>query len=174
MAKTWHIEFLPNQELTKEALHILFEWSPDPFFAAELGLSWRSKNDHLLIRCENRLACHVGLARDTIQVDDRTIQVGGIGDVITVPEFRGRGLAQAAVHKALEIIWNDWDLVYAILFCQPALRPFYERISWKIIDAPVSVAQPGTRMRIPMLAMFASRRGEPWPSGRVELGGLPW
>ena len=96
------------------------------------------------------------------------------GDVITVPEFQGRGFAALAIQKAIEIIWNEWDLTFAMLFCFPPKLSFYERLGWIAIEAPVWVEQTSGEQRIPIVSMFLSRRGESWPSGEVEIDGLPW
>src|SRR5690242_19144304 len=101
MVGTGNVELLRTQELTRETRRILFEWSSDPFCAARSGLIWRSKTDHLLIRYDDRLACHVGLIRDTVQVGERAIPVGGIGDVITGAEFQGRGFAKRQFTRLL-------------------------------------------------------------------------
>jgi hypothetical protein len=76
-----------------------------------------------------------------------------MGDVITIPDFQGRGLAEMAIQKALEIFWNEWGLVYAMLFCFPPVRSFYERMGWTVIEAPVWVPQPSGKIQIPVVSL---------------------
>ncbi len=174
MVEANKVEFLRMRELTEETRRILFDWAADPFCAREWGLTWRPKTDHLLVQCAGLPASHVGLIREVVYVNGVEVEIGGLGDVITVPEFQRRGLSQQAIGKALEIIWDEWELKFAMLFCFPALRSFYERMGWTVIEAPVSVAQPSGRIRMPAFTLAACRHGEAWPAGEVEVKGLPW
>jgi GNAT superfamily N-acetyltransferase len=168
------VRIVCSDSLSEEARHVLFEWSSDPFCSKEWGLTWRPKTDHVQIFLGDHLAAHVGLVRAIVHADGKAFPVGGIGDVVTVPEFRNRRLAQRGLEKAIEIIHEDWKCDYAMLFCFPPKRAFYERQGWTVINTPVWIDQPDGKIIAPMIPMFLSRSGGNWDFDQAAVEGLPW
>ncbi len=93
------IEFIRTDELSGEVRRLLFEWDADPFQSRLWGLTWRAKDHHILIYQRDQLVSHVGLVRETVRVGSRRVPVGGLGDVITVPEVQGFGFAGKALRR---------------------------------------------------------------------------
>jgi predicted acetyltransferase len=100
--------------------------------------------------------------------------VGGLGGVITVLEYRNRGLAQLVVQEAVAFMAGELGADFGFLFCLPPLVPFYERMGWQALAAPVRVDQPGGEIESPVHSMVLPLRDEPWPQGRVRIQSLPW
>ena len=169
-----HVEYVYTDELPGDLRRALFEWDADPFQAKSWGLTWRPKEHHILLYEGDRPVSHVGLVREIVGVGEQRIPIGGIGDVITVPEFQGRGLAQKGIAEAVRVTMQDWGLKHGLLFCFPQLRTFYESLGWAARREPVWVSQPNGRMALPNLSMVKSWEGGEWPSGEIEIEGFPW
>jgi len=54
----------------------------------------------VLVKTEQRVVSHAGILYRVVQVGERRLAVGGIGSVMTLPDWRGRGYARAALKKA--------------------------------------------------------------------------
>jgi hypothetical protein len=62
-----------------------------------------------------------------------------------------------------------------MLFCREALVAMYERFGFRLIEAPVTAAQPGGRVEMPLRAMWRPlREGAAWPPGPVAVLGEPF
>lgn len=103
-------------------------------FPPEIAASWPSRLTEwaspqwcILGSDDGRILPHAGaLIRDGA-AGGKSAKIGGVGGVKTHPEARGRGLASAAVRRAVELL-REQGADFALLVCEPALVPFYERI----------------------------------------------
>lgn len=69
------------------------------------------------------------LNRRVLRHANATYRVDGVSAVYTFPALRRRGYGRQVVEAATATLdAGDGDL--ALLFCQPALVPFYERAGW--------------------------------------------
>ena len=163
-----------TEQLSEEERRTLFGWDPDPFRAKAWGLTWRMPTFHVLICSGDQPVSHVGLIRDVVQVGGERIPVGGLGGVVTIPGFQGRGLAQRGLARALQVFAEEWALRHALLFCFPPLLGFYEGLGWQRWTEPVWVAQPEGEIQMPVHTLARSWDGGHWPAGEMKIGGLPW
>jgi GNAT superfamily N-acetyltransferase len=141
-----------------------YEWTP----AAERP--WR-----FLVWDDDRLVAHVGVMDRTIRVGGEPLEVAGVYSVMTRPADRGKGYASAALRRAAEFMRDELPRAqHGLLVCIDERVPFYGRLGWQRIDAPVEFDQPGGRQVNEINTMVLPLRGRPWPAGDVDLCGLPW
>src|SRR5688572_32014054 len=93
-------------ELSEEEEERLFDWAPNPFGVAHLGLSWRRKELHLLLEHNGLPVSHVGLLRHEVRSGTRSLRLAGVGGVITVPEAQKRGYASKLMQHATHLAWT--------------------------------------------------------------------
>lgn len=94
------------------------------------------ENDHLLASAKRY--------RFTVRLDDRDVQMAGIGAVFTPPGRRGHGYASEVVRQLLEQEQRE-GVAFAALFSEIG-APFYERLGFRLIpleEADVTVALKG-------------------------------
>jgi GNAT superfamily N-acetyltransferase len=104
----------------------------------------------------------------------RPVRIGGIGGVKTHPQARGRGLASAAVRRALEL-FREQGADFALLVCEPTLVPFYERLGWVPHAGGLLVHQHGEAVEFAFnLPMVFPLRNSVAPGGVIDLKGPPW
>jgi GNAT superfamily N-acetyltransferase len=146
----------------------------DIWESAHLGLSWRPKEEHIVRYVGGEFAAKASILKHSVMVNDRGVPVGGVGGVITMPAFQGEGHATAVLNYLANYLRCDLKLPFGMLFCRPALAPFYGRLGWKLIEDTVYIQQPQRTMESPLPVMSASYSNEAWPRGSVYLNSEPW
>jgi hypothetical protein len=65
---------------------------------------------------------------------------------------------------------------FAVVICPKEDTGFYEHIGWRVAEAPIWCEQPDGRVKLDKeVALYASCQGDAeWPSGAIDLGGMPW
>ena len=164
-----------TRELTQEQKDRLWNWSDDIFGANHLQITWRPKEWHILVHDdEDLLMAKASALKHDVLAGGETITVGGIGGVLSLPEARGKGLAQAAMKRAESFMREDLHASFGFLFCFDRLLPFYNRLGWRRLESEVLIEQEDGERPAPLNAMILPLRGQKWPDGRVQLRSLPW
>lgn len=141
-----------------------YQWTPAP------ERPWR-----FLVWEGDRLVTHVGVLDRAIRVGGQPWHVAGVYAVMTRPADRGKGYASAALEKAAAFMRDELPRAeHGLLVCIDERLPFYERLGWQRVEASVGFEQPGGRQINEINTMVLPLRGRPWPTGEVDLCGLPW
>jgi hypothetical protein len=168
------VEIRYTEALTEEERQALFGWGEDIFGIEDRNYRWRPKEYHFITEESGHPLSHVGVVRTAVSVGGRTLTVGGIGGVVTVPAAQGRHLVHAAMLQAAEFICRELGAEFGMLFCLPRLEPFYARQGWQALEDEVEIDQPDGKIIWPYRVMVRPCGDRVWPAGRVEVGGLPW
>jgi aminoglycoside 2'-N-acetyltransferase I len=169
------VEVRLTDRLSDEERRELFEWGEDIFGLRTFKIQWRPKDLHFVVEASGRPVAHVGVLRHTVRVGGRAVTVGGVGGVVTRGDTQGRGYARLAMGRACSFLREEMGVEFGFLFCRDPLVPFYEKLGWQLLRAPVMVEQgdEGPR-RMPLNAMVLPFGGRAWPEGEVSLDSLPW
>lgn len=146
----------------------------DVWEAAHLGLTWRPKQEHIVRYVDGEFAAKASVLTHSVVVNDHEVRVGGVGGVVTMPAFQGQGHATAVLTYLADYLPGRLKLPFGILFCRPALVPFYGQLGWQVIEDTVYLQQPQGTIVSPLPVMSASYSNEPWPRGSVHLNSEPW
>ena len=138
------------------------------------GYTWADVDWHVVVWIENKLVSHVEIIERTGMVGGHAVRLGGIGGVATVPEWRGRGLATLAMDKAAEYLSGELSVEFGLLICGQEMEPFYRRLGWEVVHGPLVFDQPAGRVTFDDLVMVLPCQGRKWPTGTIDLCGLPW
>jgi GNAT superfamily N-acetyltransferase len=93
---------------------------------------WDDPSPTHFIRAAGRLLIsHALVLPLSFPADDGPLRVGGVGAVLTFPEFRGEGHASALMQRAAEHIDRTADV--GMLFCDVQNVAFYERLGWNAL-----------------------------------------
>jgi predicted acetyltransferase len=79
------------------------------------------------------LASHVQVLALEFQTGPAIVRVGGVGSVLTYPQFRLEGLASDLMKQAAHLIEDRMDI--GMLFCDQELASFYARLGWRPLPA---------------------------------------
>jgi aminoglycoside 2'-N-acetyltransferase I len=162
------------ESLTDEEFQTLFRWGENIFGVEDNLYSWRAKDYHFITEEDGRPLSHVGVLKTLVKAGGRDVTVGGVGGVATRPEAQGRGHVHAAMKLAAEFICRDLKADAGMLFCLERLRPFYARQGWTLVEDEAEFDQPSGRIVSTYRVMVLPCGDFRWPSGRVEVAGLPW
>ncbi|MBN2005686.1 MAG: GNAT family N-acetyltransferase [Anaerolineae bacterium] len=173
----------PAAALTAKEVDLVAALNQQVFGQANADYVWATADWHVLLWVGNEddasevdnLVGHIEIVVRTCTVDDYPVRVGGIGKVATAPNWRGRGLASAALQRAQVFIAEVLGLEFCLLVCSEAQAPFFKALSWNATTGPLWFSQPGGRVQLKgVTTMVRSCSGRPFPSGSIDLCGLPW
>ncbi len=116
---------------------------------------------------------HVGVFRRQGANNGRSVQIGGVGGVMTLPTARGCGFASAAMRTAHALMRDSWACDFAVLFSEAHNYPLYASLGWRIYAGDVLADQVGVREPFFMTAMVLDLNGKA-EDGTIDLFGLPW
>ena len=71
-------------------------------------------------------------------------------------------------------IKSKMDVEFALLLCRQEVAPVYVRLGWMLVDGPTTFWQPAGEVTYPKLTMVLECGKKSWPTGPIDLGGLPW
>lgn len=173
----------PAAVLTTKEAALIAALNRQAFREANTDYVWATVDWHVLLWVGSaddasevdNLISHVAIVARTCTVDDYPVRVGGIGGVVTAPEWRRRGLASAALQRAQVFIAEVLGLEFGLLICNETLAPFFKAQGWNAMTGPLWFSQPGGRVQLNGVTTMAfSCSGCPFPSGSIDLCGLPW
>jgi GNAT superfamily N-acetyltransferase len=121
-----------------------------------------------------RLLCHLEIIERRATVSEEPVLLGGLGGLVTQPEYRGKGLATATLRESVRFMTGELQVGYGLLLCEERLEPFYRRLGWESVSGPLFFDQPAGRVQWARSVMVLPLRGKPWPEGEIDLRGLPW
>jgi GNAT superfamily N-acetyltransferase len=138
--------------------------------------SWTAPTWSALVKADLRVVAHAGIVYRVIQIGDLRVPVGGIGGVMTLPAWRQRGYARAALAKATAFVGLQLWAPFAVVICPTKDVGFYEHVGWRAADAAIWCEQPNGRVRLEdEVALFVPCQGDAgWPGGPIDLAGAPW
>ncbi len=138
--------------------------------------TWATPAWSAMVKADQRVVAHVGIIYRVVQVGQIRVPVGGIGGVMTLSEWRGRGYARAMLAEATAFIATQLWAPFALVICPSADAGFYAHLGWSVAKGPVTCEQPGGPVLLAHeVAMFLPCQGDAaWPSGSLDLRGIPW
>ena len=159
--------------LTEAEKQQIFGWGEDIFGAGDLNLRWRPKDLHFIMEVDGALVSHVGVVKHSVAVDGQPVTVGGVGGVVTLPEWQRHGYASELMQHTADF-FNRWEIEAGLLFCFRRRVPFYESLGWKVVGYPVTIQQPEVEISSPLEVMVLPIGEFIWPDGAVNLNSFPW
>jgi GNAT superfamily N-acetyltransferase len=163
-----------SEEMTPEERETLFGWGENVFGTPDELYTWRAKDLHLYVEEDGRVVSHVGLLEEVVAAGGERVRVCGVGAVVTVPEAQGRGHARRAMRRAAEVMRDETEAEFGMLYCLERLVPFYASLGWRLVEGENVFGQPAGPALSPFRVMVLPLRGRAWPPGRVVVEGLPW
>jgi GNAT superfamily N-acetyltransferase len=168
----------PANDLTEEERRCIDDLDSQAFAGDDDdddGYQWSTDHDwHILVEMDEQLASCLSIVERTCTVGGQPVRLGGIAGLATLPEWRGRGLAGAALQRAAAFMRDKLDAEFGLLLCRRDLVPYYRRFGWQLAEGPLTFAQPGGKVTYQEAAMVLPITGREWPPGMIDLCGLPW
>lgn len=119
------------------------------------------------------ICAYCNIVERTILVDTKPYLVAGINNVVTLHNYRNRGLASYALKETQQFMFNELNVKLGLLLCAPSLISFYEKLNWYVVRCPVHFAQPKGRQMWTATTMLLTPDNMMSPA-EIDLNGLPW
>jgi GNAT superfamily N-acetyltransferase len=149
----------------------------DGLFKVQFGHTsyhWAPPQWHALTSFDAVLVSYLRIFERTISVGEETLRVSGVGGVMTLPEWRQRGLASITLRRAAGFMRDESRVDYALLLCRDEVARVYTKLGWETVAGPTTFEQPSGRAMYPHHTMVLRFTARAWPSGPIDLCGLPW
>ena len=168
------IEIRRTDAVPADELEAIRRWQAQIFGNSEY--QWADSDWLLTVKVDGNFVSGLEVVERTAKVGNRDVRLGGVGGVITLPEWRGKGLASAALQRANDFICGELGAEFGLLVTGEALIPFYSRVGWERVNGPLTFDQPdGRKVTVTDWVIMVLRcNGRKWPGGEIDLCGLPW
>lgn len=181
VVRTVDIDEVPRQRL--------LAWLYQEFGVYADEYAWAIADWHVLAWEGDLLVSHVDITERTALVGGQALRLGGIGGVVTLQEWRKRGIATTALQQAASFLHDGLAVPFGLLVCDLALASFYRKLGWHEVAGPLVFDQPASfqpgldqlisvgpthKVTLDGAIMVLHCREENWPAGLIDLCGLPW
>lgn len=121
-----------EQEICLDLLSNAFENTRREYFKRYFdGDPWTKPEYTRLVEDNGDLVSVVQICRRDVRYGDQVLSMGGIANVGTPPEFRGKGYSTEALKSSIEVMTDD-KMDFSILFT--GINAYYVRLGWTTID----------------------------------------
>ena len=187
MPAVWQVDVCRRAELSATEIAEQAElgrrsWaaSSEPDARYPFGIVWTPPTWLALVREPGgRLIGRAGVLERTVLWGGVPTPVGGVSSVSTDPDFRGQGVASAAVSSLADFLCSELGATAGLLLASRMGAPLYKRLGWQEVSGPLQCEQPqGTLLWTstfpdkPALVWMCT--ANPLPAGAIDLQGLPW
>jgi hypothetical protein len=168
---SFEIEIIRSDVLSLRHGHFVEEWSRTYFDPAAVSGDLQKATVHwrFFLNSSGELVSHVALTEYLILLDGRPEYVGAIGGLFTKRGEMGNGHATRLLDEVENFIFERLAFRFGILFCLPALVPFYARRGWMQLCIPVTLEQRHGLATWPEAAMILSRGNGVSPDALVHV-----
>jgi aminoglycoside 2'-N-acetyltransferase I len=166
------ITIFPVGETEPELRKTLQEWFHREF--GKTGFTWAAPDYYVISEVGDELIGRLGIFDREVDVEGARIRVGGIGGVITKPEWRLRGVARDLLTRAAGFMREELGVDFALLLCRREVGPVYAKLGWASVAGPTIFMQPSGMATYPRDTMALRFTARPWPPGTIDMRGLPW
>jgi aminoglycoside 2'-N-acetyltransferase I len=183
------LEIVRSVDIDETLRPRLLAWLYQEFNTYADEIAWTIADWHVLAWEGDLLVGHVDITERTALVDGKELRLGGIGGVVTLSEWRKHGIATAAMQQTARFLRDELVAPFGLLVCDPALTPFYQKLGWQVVAGPLIFDQPvdfkpgldqvisdgpSHKVTLEGAIMVLPCCAEDWPSGLIDLCGLPW
>ena len=143
-------------------------------YAYQMGTKWANADWTVMVWEEDELVSNVHIIERNALVGGHPVRLGGIGNIATKVEWRGRGYSSSAMKVAQEFLINTLKVDFGLMTCFAWLVEYYEKMGWKIVADHLIMEQADGRktLNYPVLVLPVIKKD--LPDGEIDLCGLPW
>jgi aminoglycoside 2'-N-acetyltransferase I len=128
----------------------------------------------VIVEVDEQPVCHVGLYRREGVWRERKTRIGGVGGLVTHPDFRHQSLASVALDAALHTLRDEKSNDFALLLSPSETAGFFTKRNWKPFMGEVYAEQNHLRARFDALQPLVYYLKRAPHEGELDLCGLPW
>ena len=181
MADILRIEILSQAQVTPELDeqidrldHLAFHNESDHDDPEFNSIQWSSHDWVVLSWLGETLVSQLFLIDREILVGSASLRVAGVGGVATHPDYQHRGFGSQVQKASAQFMQKGMKVPFGLLICADETIPFYEKSGWKWVAPEMFFTQDNQPRRLETAVMILPLSSAPWPTGNIDLCGLPW
>jgi len=168
------IEIKTDSRLDPQVRVRLDQLIAEAFPPDDLKVEWAKSDWHVLVWEGDELTSHVEIVERIATVGGQPVRLGGIGGLATRPQWRRRGLAEAAMKAAQSFLRDRLAVDFGLLICDEKMTHYYGKIGWKLVSRSLLIGQKKGKVTFPAPTMILPVCKDQWPEGEIDLCGPPW
>lgn len=174
------ISFLPFKEISPEQDRLIDELDrlafadEDPNDPQLKGIKWSAPDWMALGYWGDQMVTQLGIQKRQIVVGNSITFVAGIGGVATNPTWQKKGLASRLLRSSETFMRDHLEVPFGLLICARETQPFYAGCGWQTVAQSLVYIQNKQQFSLDTCIMVLPLTGQSWPSGEINLCGLPW
>jgi predicted GNAT family N-acyltransferase len=173
-SNSWEINIQPTRSIPFDFLNHIHTLLRETFIEEGDVTHWSDVDWHILITVGEELVSHVEIVEREAFVGQESIRLGGIGGVLTLPAWRGRGLAKVGMQKTQAFMCEELGVDFGLLMCDQEVVPFYSKLGWVEVEGPLVYDQPEGKVVFDDKVMIFACSDMSWPQGMIDIRGYPW
>ena len=173
-SEPWEIVVQPTRSIPFDVLNHIYTLLRETFLEEGDETLWADMDWHVLITVEGKLVSHLEIVERDAIVGQEGVRLAGIGGVLTLPEWRGRGLAQAGLQKAQAFMCEELNVDFGLLMCDQEMVTYYSTLGWLEVEGPLVYDQPEGKVTYDDRVMIFNCSDMGWPQGVIDIQGYPW
>ncbi len=144
-------------------------------YAYHTGMRWAGPDWAVMVWEDEELVSNVHIIDRVVQVGGKPVHVGGIGNISTKVEWRGRGYASSALKVATDFLADTLKVEFGLMTATEEVRPIYEKLGWRMVADSLMMEQAeGKKEAFNYPVLVLPVLGQEWPAGPIDVCGLPW
>jgi len=163
-----------REDVSDEDNQIILKLVHETFGDMVNKYEWAKPDWRLIGKIDNEISCCLELMERRVLAGDTQVKVAGIGNVITPPSFRGKGLAGKAMTEAMKFAKTQMEVDFGLLLCSEDLVPYYKKLGWELVNETLFFEQSTGRIKWWERVMVFPCTEKHWPTGEVDLCGAAW
>jgi GNAT superfamily N-acetyltransferase len=138
-------------------------------------IEWSIPECCVRIMTDDELISYTGIVLRQALHNDRSIRIGGVGGVMTHPEYRRQGIAQLGLRRSIKFFHEELNIEFALLVCKPDLIAYYSKLGWHEFNGQLIVKQYGNETEFTFNRVMTYDIQSSGPiTGIIDLCGPPW
>jgi predicted acetyltransferase len=170
MIKVYRYAQLPPGRREELATLAALEFGDVPFVR---NTDWAIPDWSVLKFEGDELVSFYNIMERDIDIDGQQLKAGGINNVITKREHRGKGLASVLLEETGNLLFDELRCDLGLLLCADDLVGFYQKHGWYKMNCRLSYDQPQGKQDYTSNVMCLTRSLQLTPQA-IDLNGLPW
>ena len=173
------VEVKAREKLTEKELQDIGALLHKTFGQFAQHYEWAEQDWHILVSVDGELVSHAQIIERTGSVNGRAVTLGGIGGVVTLRDWRGKGLGSIAMKEAANFMRDQLGVEFGLLSCggEGIRNNFYAKLGWQEVEDPMvfeqSTGQKSFDKHIKTMVLPCCATYD-WPKGKIDLCGLPF
>jgi GNAT superfamily N-acetyltransferase len=137
-------------------------------------VQWSSADAMAVGFIDGLLVSQLCLVYRQVKAGAISLLVVGVGGVATHPKYRRKGYSSQLLAKIRDFLSKEQRANFGLLICDEKLETFYGAAGWQKVANSLDYWQENQRRTLKTPVMILSLSDQEWPTGNIDIRGLPW